>query len=49
MGQANTLVVSHLEYLHLGKTDEERQVAYRLLFKHRIAESSLEEIQRGNE
>jgi putative transposase len=28
----------------LGKTDEERQTAYRQLFKHRIPESSIAEI-----
>lgn len=44
VGQANALVLPHLEYLRLGETDEERQAAYRLLFKQRIAESILEEI-----
>ena len=34
----------HLEYRRLGKTDEERQVAYRQLFKHRIPEASIAEI-----
>ncbi|OGS95695.1 MAG: hypothetical protein A3G79_02115 [Gallionellales bacterium RIFCSPLOWO2_12_FULL_57_18] len=28
----------------MGKTDEERQAAYRQLFKHRIPESSIAEI-----
>ncbi|HEU0187934.1 MAG TPA: transposase, partial [Gallionellaceae bacterium] len=34
----------HLEYRRLGKTDEERQAAYRQLFKSHIPESSLNEI-----
>lgn len=44
LGQANELITPHLEYLRLGKTDAERQTAYRQLFKHHIAESSLNEI-----
>lgn len=44
MGKTDVLVQPHTEYLRLGKTDEERQAAYRQLFKHHIAESSLNEI-----
>ena len=44
MGQQNELVTPHLEYRRLGKTDEERQSAYRQLFKHRIPENSIAEI-----
>ena len=44
LGQQNELVTPYIEYLRLGKTDEERQAAYRQLFKHHIAESSMNEI-----
>ncbi len=44
LGQANELITPHSEYRRLGKTDEERQAAYRQLFKHRIPENSLAEI-----
>jgi putative transposase len=37
-------VTPHHEYRRLGKTDEERQAAYRQLFKHRIPEDSITEI-----
>jgi putative transposase len=43
-GKPNELVSPHIEYLRLGKTDEERQAAYRQLFKHHIPESSMNEI-----
>jgi putative transposase len=43
-GEANELITHQLEYRRLGKTDEERQAAYRLLFKSHIPESSLNEI-----
>jgi len=44
LGQPNGLVTPYLEYRRLGKTDQERQVAYRQLFKHHIPEKSLTEI-----
>ena len=44
LGQANDLITPHLEYWRLGKTDEDRQAAYRQLFKSHIPESSLDEI-----
>lgn len=44
MGQTNELIIPHLEYRRLGKTDEERQARYRQLFKSHIPESSLDEI-----
>lgn len=44
LGQTNDLITPQLEYRRLGKTDEERQAAYRQLFKAHIPESSLDEI-----
>ena len=44
LGQANELVTPHIEYSRLGKTDDERQAAYRQLFRRRITESGLVEI-----
>jgi putative transposase len=44
LGQPNNLVTTYLEYRRLGKTDEERQAAYRQLFKHHIPEHSVSEI-----
>ncbi len=46
-GQPDALVTPHAEYLRLGKSDEERQAAYRQLFKHRIAERGLDEIRKA--
>lgn len=43
-GQPNGLITPQLEYRRLGKTDDERQAAYRQLFKSHIPESSLNEI-----
>lgn len=42
--QPDELVTPHPEYLRLGRTDEARQAAYRLLFRHHLSESSLAEI-----
>ena len=44
LGQPNEIVTPQLEYQRLGKTDEERQSAYRQLFKHHITETSMNEI-----
>jgi putative transposase len=44
LGQPNDLLTPYLEYWRLGKTDEARQAAYRLLFKHHISKSSVTEI-----
>lgn len=44
LGHQNELVTAHSEYQRLDKTGEARQAAYRQLFRHRIPESSLEEI-----
>jgi len=41
LGQLDVIVVAHLEYRHLGKSDPERQAAYRQLFKHHLPETSL--------
>lgn len=43
-GRADELVTPQLEYRRLGKTKEERQAAYRQLFKHHISERDLIEI-----
>jgi putative transposase len=43
-GQPNDLIAPYIEYTRLGKTDVDRQAAYRQLFKHHIAESSMNEI-----
>jgi REP-associated tyrosine transposase len=44
LGKAEELVTPHAEYRRLGKTDEERQAAYRQLFKYHVSEASLAEI-----
>jgi len=44
LGNDDDLVVPHKHYNQLGTTPEERQTAYRQLFKTRIAEKTLEEI-----
>ena len=44
LGQPDSLLAPHKEYLSLGKTAEARQAAYRALFKTRIANKTLEEI-----
>lgn len=44
LGHPDELLTTHQEYMRLGKSEEERQAAYRQLFKHRISESSLEKI-----
>jgi putative transposase len=46
-GQPDALVTPHAQYLRLGKSDEERQAAYRQLFKHHIAERGLDEIRQA--
>ena len=44
LGKSDELMSPHIEYLRLGKTEEAKQAAYRQLFKHHIAESSMDEI-----
>ncbi len=44
LGEQNALLTPHPEYQRLGKTDEERQAAYRQLFRARIADKTLDEI-----
>lgn len=44
MGKPDELVSPYLEYRRLGKTEEERQAAYRQLFRSHIPERSLAEI-----
>jgi len=44
LGQYDELVTGHREYKKLGKTDAERQSAYRQLFRSRIPEMTLEAI-----
>ena len=44
LGRPDELTSPHLEYRRLGKIDDERQAAYRQLFKQRIPKDSLTEI-----
>lgn len=44
LGKANPNVTAHQLYLRLGKAAEERQMAYRGLFRSRLSEQMLEEI-----
>lgn len=44
LGKNDPLIVPHQEYARLGSTKEQRQLAYRLLFKSHISEKTLEEI-----
>ncbi len=44
LGQTDNLVTPHREYQRLGKSDEERQSAYRQLFRAHISEMTLAEI-----
>ncbi len=47
LGQEDTLVSPHTEYLRLGKQAARRQQAYRALFKSRIAQRTLAEIRQA--
>jgi putative transposase len=44
LGQPNEIVTPYLEYRRLGKTAEERQAAYRQLFKHHVPENCISDI-----
>lgn len=44
LGKADALITPHLLYKRLGRSVDERQQAYRQLFRTRIAEMTLEEI-----
>lgn len=44
LGETDSLITPHLVYKRLGKSPEERQKAYRQLFRTRISEMTLEEI-----
>ncbi|MEM7206774.1 MAG: transposase [Pseudomonadota bacterium] len=44
LGLADSLVIPHREYKRLGSTAEERQAAYRRLFKSRVPEKTLSDI-----
>lgn len=46
-GEEDNLIKPHLEYKRLGKTPEERQSAYRQLFRARISEGTLDEIRQA--
>jgi putative transposase len=46
-GKPDPLVVPHGEYLRLAATPEERQTAYRALFRSRIGEKALTEIRQS--
>ncbi len=43
-GDENELIVPHEIYMRLGKTNKERQLSYRQLFKTHISEPALQEI-----
>lgn len=43
-GEPDALITPHLEYRRLGKTNPDRQAAYRQLFKHHISEGDATEI-----
>ncbi len=44
LGQADPLIKPHVEYLRLGESLEERQSAYRSLFRAHISDKTLSEI-----
>jgi len=47
LGEENKLLVAHPEYRRLGKTDKQRQRAYRELFRARIPQRTLDEIRQA--
>ena len=47
LGREDRLVTPHLEYQRLGKTWEEQQIAYRQLFRAKMAERTLDEIRQA--
>ena len=47
IGKFIELITPHYCYLSLGKTDEERQEAYRSLFEHEIPDYTLKEIRQA--
>ena len=44
LGESDSLIMPHLMYKRLGRSDKDRQNAYRQLFRARISEKTLEEI-----
>ncbi len=44
LGSSDDLVVAHSEYLRLGRSAEQRQSAYRQLFRSRLSESTVSAI-----
>jgi putative transposase len=44
LGQEDRLIVPHYEYLKLADNAEERQLAYRALFKNHLSEKALTDI-----
>lgn len=44
LGQANELVVPHIEFMRLGLSADERQAEYRQLYKHHISETNINDI-----
>jgi putative transposase len=46
-GESNELILPHEVYLRLGKTPQERQVAYRGLFTDQLPDRDVEEIRRA--
>ena len=47
LGEENGLLAPHPEYLRLGKTNTERQQAYRELFNARIPQFTVDEIRQA--
>ena len=44
LGEEDLLLTPHVLYQKLGSTNKKRQAAYRALFRHRLAERTLEEL-----
>jgi len=44
LGEPSEFILPHQEYRQLGKLAEERQAAYRQLFKHHVSEESVNAI-----
>ncbi len=47
LGEENKLLTPHALYRRLGRSEDERHKAYRKLFRHRLAEKTLEEIRKA--
>ena len=47
LGEEDKLLTAHALYRRLGRNEDERHKAYRQLFRHRLAEKTLEEIRKA--